>query len=313
MPSVPLHAGIDVSVLTPSLNQGPFLRHCLESVQQQAGVTVEHIVMDGGSGDETLRILEEFAESAAHAVVWKSERDAGQAHALNKALNLATGRILGWLNADEYYEPDVLRNIVNIFDADSEVDLVYGDYRRVTATGVPIKVNRQWTYDREVGRLVVPIAQTCASFMRTDAVRRVGAFDDDFHFIMDWDLFIRLMRHGRCLHVPEVISNFTMHASTKTSKTPPGWRTETARLLDRELPGVSTRRRRVVRTWHRLRMASHMARDGVLLNKVAFGLFVQHRWVEEFGKPGPLDALLHPRVWRRFRAMDRSRRERPIT
>lgn len=298
--------GVDISILTPSLNQGPFLQRCLASVARQPGVHVEHIVMDAGSTDQTTAILDRAAQASPHPIIWRSEPDRGQADALNKALAMAKGPLLGWLNVDEYYEPDVLADIVARFSAEPAAVLVYGDYRYVTPDERVIKVNRRWSYDRQINRLVYPVAQTCAMFLRTDRVRAVGGFDDSYHYVMDWELLIRVLEQDPgAIHVPRVMSNFTMHPLNKTSASPAGFENETKRLLERQLPHLGSRRRRAARAWQQIRWLRLMAREGVLWDKVAFGLFEQHKWAAEFGRPGPLDVVFHPRGWQRIRRRDR--------
>jgi glycosyltransferase involved in cell wall biosynthesis len=102
----------DVSVLTPSYGYGRFIGDALESVKRQDGVSVEHIVQDAGSEDETIDILRGYGERLR----WRSEPDRGQSDALNKALQLARGRWVAWLNADEFYFPGALQALVAIGD-----------------------------------------------------------------------------------------------------------------------------------------------------------------------------------------------------
>src|SRR5205823_10324133 len=96
-----------VSIVTPSLDQAAYLREAIESVRAQTYVPVEHVVVDGGSTDSTLEILREY-----DGLRWVSEPDRGQSHALNKGFAMARGDVLGWLNADDAYEPDAVAGAV---------------------------------------------------------------------------------------------------------------------------------------------------------------------------------------------------------
>ncbi len=96
---------VSISVLTPTYQSGRFLPNALASVARSH---VQHVVMDGGSSDDTVALLQ-----AAPSVTWRSEPDRGQSHALNKALELADGEWIGWLNADEFYLPGVLEFVRN--------------------------------------------------------------------------------------------------------------------------------------------------------------------------------------------------------
>ncbi len=87
-----------ISVITPSLNQGKFVERCIQSVLNQAYPNFEHIIIDGGSSDETLETLNQYPH-----LKWVSESDKGQAHAINKGIAMAEGEILAWLNSDDAY------------------------------------------------------------------------------------------------------------------------------------------------------------------------------------------------------------------
>ena len=95
----------EVSVIVPSYNQGRFVRQTLDSILEQGYPNLELIVMDGGSDDETVDILEEYSPHLSH---WVSEPDRGQSHAINKGFAVATGSLVGWLNSDDLYLPKSL-------------------------------------------------------------------------------------------------------------------------------------------------------------------------------------------------------------
>jgi len=116
-----------VSILTPSFNQAHFLAENLASVRLQGDV--EHIVVDGGSQDGSRELLEKSP------VRWVSERDGGQADALNKALKMASGEILGWLNSDDLYLPGAVAQATALLDADPGLDMVYGHSDQIDAEG----------------------------------------------------------------------------------------------------------------------------------------------------------------------------------
>src|SRR5438270_8446386 len=117
-----------VSIVTPSLNQARFLGEAIESVRAQTYAPIEHIVVDGGSTDGTLEILAEY--DGLRSV---SEPDRGQSHALNKGFTMAQGDVLGWLNADDTYEPTAVIEAVPALEG---VGLVYADVTRVNDDGL---------------------------------------------------------------------------------------------------------------------------------------------------------------------------------
>lgn len=280
-----------VSILTPSYNQGAFLERNIRSVLSQDVAEVEHIVMDGGSTDDTLEILSRHSGD----VRWVSERDNGQADALSKALLRATGDIVGWLNVDEYYEPNILGRVVEEFREHPELALVYGDYRRVTADGVTIRINRQWSFDYGICQARTPIIANCASFFSRQRVIDCGGFDASWHYLLDWEFFIRFMRgNQRWVKSNQILGNFTMHPQSKTSSAPGGFVREIQRLREREFPGWSGEKIEKHLLKQDRRMLLHMLLDGVIAEKIWFKLVRQRKYKDLFGMPGVEVPVLSP-------------------
>src|SRR6266568_7556231 len=113
-----------VTIVTPSYNQGHFLEETIRSVLLQGYPDLEYIVIDGGSTDGSIEIIQRYSKELAH---WSSEPDGGPAAGLNKGFRGATGEIFSFLNADDFYLPGAFYRIANIFSADRSVDVVYGD------------------------------------------------------------------------------------------------------------------------------------------------------------------------------------------
>lgn len=215
-PSSERAAGLpSISIVTPVFNQAEFIGRTLESVRGQGYPKLEHIVMDGGSRDGTQDVIRRFADGLAS---WTSERDAGQADAINKGLARATGDVLAWLNADDLLLPGALDCVGHAFAADPDLDVIYGDR---------IVIDAQ---DREVGRWALPAHSGAilswfdfvpqeTLFWRRRAWERVGAaVDTSFQFAMDWDLLVRLRDSGaRFRHLPCYLGAFRVHDAQKTS------------------------------------------------------------------------------------------------
>ena len=180
-----------VSILTPSYNQAAWLHDNLHSVACQTYPHVEHVVMDGGSTDGTVEVL----EGAADAVIWRSESDRGQAHAINKAFETSSGEIIGWINSDDaYFDCRVIEDVVAFFLANPEVDVAYGHCAQTTSEGLIIQLLWAPGFDGELLRTTNVISQP-ATFVR----RRVLSdpmLDDSFHFTMDYELWLRLESAG---------------------------------------------------------------------------------------------------------------------
>ncbi len=228
-----------ITLVTPSFNQGEFLRDNLESVRTQTGVEIEHIVMDGGSTDDSVSIIQQHA---AHLAYWQCQKDGGQTDALIQGFKRATGEVFGWLNSDDYlWEPQALRHVVEAFAEHPEADLVTGDMVYVTRDRKPILMDMTWKPTGDDLRYFMAIPQQ-STFWRRSAYERVGGLNLDLHFCMDFDLFQRMSEKGKIIRIPHVISAFRLQRESKTYKMKEIHRRERARCLlrslGRESPGA---------------------------------------------------------------------------
>jgi glycosyltransferase involved in cell wall biosynthesis len=176
-----------VSILTPSYNQARWLSDNLKSVAAQDYPDIEHVVMDGGSMDGSLDIL----NRTQPRVRWLSESDDGQSHALNKALTYSQGEIIGWLNSDDaYFSRDVVSAVVNTFQRRPDVDVVYGHGVLVNADGLILHMMWVPSYRYQLLRTHDFIVQP-AVFFRRHAITPQFLVED-LHFAMDYELWLRL-------------------------------------------------------------------------------------------------------------------------
>jgi len=178
-----------ISIVTPSLDPGPVLATALASVRDQGYPDCEHWVIDGGSTDKTAELVRGDPE-----VRWLSEPDRGQSDALNKGFRLATGAILGWLNADDALLPGALDRVAKAFRADPTPDLVVGACEVVDAADRLLWVARPG----DVSRLDAgdnPIPQPATFFSRA-IWERIGPLDESLTYAMDLDLWLRARRAG---------------------------------------------------------------------------------------------------------------------
>lgn len=200
-----------VSILTPSFNQGCWLRDNIESVEMQTFLGIEHVIMDGGSTDETVEIL----EAAGPRVRWRSQVDRGQSHALNMALELSEGEILGWLNSDDaYLHPDAVASVVDVFSRNPDTDVVYGHAVLATSSGLPLQVLHVPRYSLSLLRLANYIIQP-AVFMRRRVVSE-GIADERFDYAMDHELWLRLSAEARFERIDRVLALDRHHLRRKS-------------------------------------------------------------------------------------------------
>lgn len=181
-----------VSILTPSFEQGRFLRDALESVARQRYPSVEHVVMDGGSTDESLEIL----AGAGDCVRWASEPDRGQADAVNKAFGASTGEIVGWINSDDgLFAVDTIERVVAAFAAHPEAGVVYGDAALADVNGLIVRHHRsRWPAGSLP--LVSPLVQPSVFFRRSVVEPGEPLLRVDLHRMLDYELWLRLRRRG---------------------------------------------------------------------------------------------------------------------
>jgi glycosyltransferase involved in cell wall biosynthesis len=203
---------LSISVVTPSLNQGRFLRETLDSVLSQSYGCLEYVVVDGGSTDHTLTVL----AAAGAQVRWTSEPDSGQADAVNKGIRSTSGDIIGWLNSDDLYRPGALQTVADYFGAHPGVDIVYGDADVIDQSGAVRGryPTAAWDADGLIERCF--LCQP-AVFFRRRLVERFGALDERLHYCMDYEYWLRLSAAGaRFGYVPRVLAATRLHPDTKT-------------------------------------------------------------------------------------------------
>jgi glycosyltransferase involved in cell wall biosynthesis len=228
-----------ISLVTPSLNQGRFIRATLESVLSQDYPQLDYRVQDGGSTDGTLAALHEYEARVAFV----SEKDRGQADAINRGLSKATGEVLGYLNSDDVLRPGALTAVGEAFASDPELMFVWG----------------RASYLDEAGKAVSPylvtpdaierLADACfiaqpAAFFRRKAWEEVGLFDESLHHTMDYDYWLRIAARyprSKMRFLDRELAGCRMHADAKTVA---GW----TRALD-EIFALVKRRTGYVSLW----------------------------------------------------------------
>lgn len=203
-----------VSVITPSYNQGHFIRAAIESVLRQDYDKIEYIVVDGGSTDGTLEILKEYGDR----ITYISEPDHGQSDALNKGFHMAAGEIVAWLNSDDVYEPGCVAKAVKAFEDSPSAALAYGNGYIIDKDGKKI---RPFEFDRDFNLWALThvwdyIMQPSA-FFRADALKKVGYLREDLNWTMDWDLWVKLAMHYDVVYINDYLACSREYEATKTS------------------------------------------------------------------------------------------------
>ena len=176
---------------------------------------VEHIVIDGGSTDNSVSILAKFPH-----LIWTSEKDSGQSDAINKGFRKATGEIVAWLNSDDYYEENIFKEIVDYFEAHPDCMFLYGAITHVNKYGKPLfSVSGDVISFQELIRCPDIVRQP-SSFWRREVIREFGGLDERLHLVMDFDFFLRIARRYRFHYIDRNLSYFRTYDVNKTSAYP---------------------------------------------------------------------------------------------
>ncbi len=204
-----------ISVVMPSFNQGRFIEESLKSILDQNYPNLELIVMDGGSTDNTIEVLQRYSDRFAY---WVSEPDGGQTEALRKGFALATGDIECWLNSDDLFEAGVLFEVADHFKKHPEVEAVFGDTTWISDSGETLRVQREMPFNRFVWTYTYNYIPGMSMFWRRRIYEKVGGLDPNFRLAMDADLFIRFADVGRIGHASRRWSRMRFYAEQKNQR-----------------------------------------------------------------------------------------------
>jgi glycosyltransferase involved in cell wall biosynthesis len=240
-----------ISILMPSFNQAEFLPQAIESVLDQQYPAKELIVIDGGSTDGSRAILERYA---AHLAYWVSEPDRGQTHALNKALQVARGDILGWQNSDDFYYPGAFAEAADLIGS-TGCDLAFGNLKFVDASGVESGELRFTPFRRSTLLYEGTALSNQSAFWTRALQTRVGEFTEGLKFCMDFDFYLRAAGEGVFGFRRSFWGAFREHAQGKSTLIADIGLREHQLLLERWAPETRNRARS-----HALKIVSGMRR-----------------------------------------------------
>ncbi|WP_161685566.1 glycosyltransferase [Thermoanaerobaculum aquaticum] len=201
-----------VSIVTPSFNQARFLKRTIESVLSQNYPHIEYVVIDGGSTDGSVELLRSYGSRFR----WVSEPDRGQAHAINKGFAQTRGSIRAYLNSDDCLLPNAVETVVRVFQQHPDWDLVYGQAFYIDEEDriIGMYPTAEYSFSR--------LMQDCcicqpAAFWRSRIADLVGPFNEELHYALDYEYWLRIDRAGgRIAHVPDVLAASRLYPETKT-------------------------------------------------------------------------------------------------
>ena len=201
-----------VSIVTPSYSQGRFIEDTLLSVKNQDYPNIEHIVVDGGSTDNTLEILRKYENR--YNLKWISEPDEGQSDAVNKGFRMASGEIIGWVNSDDgYFDISAISSVVKFFDKYDDADIIYGDVVRIDENNLILFIikNRNFDYDY--------LKKTCfiwqpAAFFRRKIIDKFQ-LNTSLNISMDYEFWLRIGKKHRFQYVNRIFAVDRTHKKRK--------------------------------------------------------------------------------------------------
>jgi glycosyltransferase involved in cell wall biosynthesis len=207
-----------ISVVTPSFNSGRFIERTLCSVLDQGYPDLEYFVVDGGSSDNTVQILERYGDR----IWWRSEPDSGQSDAINKGLRRATGEIVAFLNADDTYEPGALDRVAAFFRENPDAKWAYGKCRIIDAADREIRrpitlyknlLLRRYSYTKLLTENFISQPST---FWRREVHDVIGYINEAEHYAMDYEFWLRLGQRYPAGVIPHYLAAFRMYETSKS-------------------------------------------------------------------------------------------------
>ena len=196
-----------ISIITATYNSAATIKDTLLSVCEQTYSNIEHIVVDGGSTDDTIEIVKSFASVSS----WISEPDKGIYDALNKGVQMATGDVIGFVHSDDTLATStIIEKIVDVFSNEDNIEKVSGVFGNLVFTNNENEVVRTWISKpftrNNIKKGWMPPHPTL--FLRKEIYQKYGLFDISFKIAGDYDFMLRVMndKDARLVLLPEVIT-----------------------------------------------------------------------------------------------------------
>lgn len=206
-----------ISIITPSFNQGRFLSQCIESVLSQDYRPMEYIIIDGGSNDQSVEVIRRYADSLTY---WTSEPDNGQSNAINKGFSRATGELVAWLNADDFYLPGALHKVAQAWCKTPGRPFYFGDGWRVDERGRRLAnffPDGRILFNHQALVMGLNFILQPSSFINRAILEQIGSLNASLHYGMDSDLWLRLAAQGTPGTISHPLSATREYGQTKTS------------------------------------------------------------------------------------------------
>lgn len=208
-----------LTLITPCFNSERFIAQCLQQVAEQWVPGIEHLVMDGASKDSTVDIIRRFAEEHSY-IRFVSEPDSGQSNAMNKGIAAAKGRFISFLNVDDKLEPDALPYVMQELAHLTDRHLLVGNCKVEVGDGkmLPLRKPEHCGYPQilEIWRQDVFPPNPVSYYYARHLHELAGMYDEEEHFVLDYEMMVRLLQHAEVKYVNRTLGTFVQHHDTKT-------------------------------------------------------------------------------------------------
>lgn len=202
------------SIITPSLNQGIYIEDTIRSVCNQNYNDYEHIIIDGGSSDDTHKIVQKYDH-----LKFISGKDRGPADAINKGFSLAGGDIFAWINSDDYYEKNIFGEVENIFESNRDAGIVIGDLTIIDAENKIKLIDKTHRYTKEyLVHINADVIRQPCTFFRKSLFLKTGGLNINYKLAFDYDIFIKMFEHSRAIFTGRNYAFYREHDKTLTRK-----------------------------------------------------------------------------------------------
>jgi glycosyltransferase involved in cell wall biosynthesis len=210
---------LKITIITPSYNQGDYIERTIQSVINQNYPNLEYLIFDGGSTDNSVKIIKKYALKYPHIIQWQSKKDKGQVDAINQGLRRASGDIIAYINSDDYYLPDSFLMVTKYFIKNPNKLWLVGNCL-VTQKSLIWTFIFKHLWPVEVHQVFLKIFNTInqpSVFLRSDLVKTIGQFNPQYVYAFDYDYWLRCTRKSLPGRVRQNLSVFTIHQNAKGS------------------------------------------------------------------------------------------------
>ncbi len=214
------------SIVTPSFNQGKYIEQTIKSVvEQQGNFDIEYFVMDGGSTDNTVNILQKYSKLLRHnqriKFFWQSKKDKGQSDAINQGLKKSTGDICAFINSDDYYEKNIFKHIAQAFKQQSQKKWLTGpshivnEHQEIIQKFITLYKNFWLRFYSYKTLLILNYISQPSTFFKKELIENHGYFSETLNYCMDYDFWLKIGKQNTPIICNEYISNFRIHSQSK--------------------------------------------------------------------------------------------------